>query len=146
MSLVALNPNHLDSARTRVDRLFNSEKIDEVTRDRMMATVNALPSLLAGEVYVANGENDAQSFSELLEAGIFETFTWVNKDVEYSLGMCEGAYDALDFAEDAEELADKDFFVYLQEYATTSIPDIYLDMVSKIWGRYIFSIVVVDEQ
>lgn len=146
MSLIVLNTNELDIASVKIRQLYAVGEIDEAKRDSLTMAVRALPSLEKDEVYFeTNDDTDDDDLTSLLHAGIFTAFEWVTDDVEYMYGMCNSPLEAIEFAENHEELHGWNYIVNLQDYHEHTMPSTDFDLVANYWGKYLFNIAIIGK-
>lgn len=157
MPLVILNHDKLNDTRLKIDQLFESGKISEPKRNKLMSAVKSLPESVNNGVHFESDDayfinNDEVDL--LVDNRILETFKWVTDDVEYDLGMCNSPIEAIafamqieaiDFASQCEDLYKKWYIVNLRKITRNSMPSTEFDLVAGYWGDYVFNIVIIGD-
>lgn len=150
MSLLFLNRHEIDHISTTIHRMYVIGRIDEDKRDSIITALRTLPSFEYGEVYLQDNSNDDDGYGDsinlLINAGIFTPFQWSTDNVEYTHGMCNSPNEAIEFAENREELHTLNYILCLQEYRENSMPSTDFDLVAGYWGKHLFNIVVIGKE
>lgn len=152
MPLLILDANDIDEINTKIEDLFESGKITEEQRNDTVESMSILPLYEHDDVYIQDRRNYREDGSlgdhdvdVLVNAGVFEEFSWVTDDVEYTEGMCSDPIEAIDFAEGLDELATKWYIVSIRDYDKDTMPSVGLDFVAGSWGKYVFKIALVKD-